>query len=68
MVSRKILSTLPIVLFDQARAEWWEKFEKMQVILREASSKQLDAKTSHKYYWAGKCLFGPNERNIIIGR
>ena len=42
-----------MTFFLQARDEWWGKFEKMQVILREASTKQLDEKTAHKYYWAG---------------
>ena len=43
------------ILLFQARSAWWKDFEKMQLVLREASSKAFKNKNkTHKYYWAGQ--------------
>ena len=47
----------PIPVF-QARSAWWKDFEKMQLVLREASSKAFQNKNkTHKYYWAGQAHY-----------
>lgn len=40
-------------LRKKASADWWNAFERMQVILRSAADKALDKKERHKYYMSG---------------
>lgn len=40
-------------LRKKASADWWNAFERMQVILRSAADKALDKKERHKYFMSG---------------